>query len=249
MPEPTADPNPQIAAPPPRARSLTARLTLVAALGALPILLLAGSVLLWLFADRIERRFDTFLAAHQQQLIAAAEIAGDGALRLTARPADPHFDLPFSGWYWQVRGPDRVLAQSPSAGPLEGGGLDALALPGVDGAADLIGPGATKLRGVARDVRLPGAAESFRFVVAGPHAEIDSEVLEFGVQLAVALGALGLAFLAATRAAGALWPASAAGAARGAAGHPAWCRAAPGRRVSRRSIAAGRGTERGAGPQ
>ena len=182
----------------PRARSLTARLTLVAALGALPILVLAGSVLLWLFAERIERRFDTFLTAYQQQLIAAAEIAGDGALHLTAKPADPHFDLPFSGWYWQIRGPDRVMAQSPSAGPLQGGGLDALALPGVDGAGDLIGPGDTKLRAVARDVRLPGAAESFRVVVAGPHAEIDGEVLEFGMQLAVALGALGLAFLAAT---------------------------------------------------
>lgn len=202
MPESTVDPGPPVAAPtrnmPARARSLTARLTLVAALGALPILLLAGSVLLWLFADRIERRFDTFLAAYQQQLIAVAEIAADGSLHLTAEPADPHFDLPFSGWYWQVRDADRVWAQSASAGPLEGGGLAALAMPGIDGAADLIGPGGTKLRGVARDVRLPGAAGSFRVVVAGPHAEIDGEVLEFGVQLAVALGALGLAFLAAT---------------------------------------------------
>lgn len=206
MPESTVDPGPEIAAPTrdiaPRAKSLTTRLTLVAAMGALPILLLAGSVLLWLFADRIERRFDAFLTAYQQQLIAAAEVAEDGALRLTAQPADPHFELPFSGWYWQISGPDggqdRVWAQSPSAGPLGGGGLDALALPGVDGAADLIGPGDTKLRGVARDVRLPGAAGGFRVVVAGPHAEIDGEVLEFGIQLGVALGALGIAFLAAT---------------------------------------------------
>src|SRR5262245_36286215 len=82
------------------ARSLTARLTLVAAVGALPILVLAGASLLWLFADRIERRFDAFLTAYQQQLIAAAEISGDGTLHLTGKPADPHFDLPFSGWYW-----------------------------------------------------------------------------------------------------------------------------------------------------
>lgn len=183
---------------PPRAKSLTARLTLVAALGALPILVIAGSVLLWLFAERIERRFDAFLSAYQQQLIAAAEIAGDGSLQLIASPADPHFDLPFSGWYWQVRAGDRALAQSPSAGPLQGGGLDTLAALRSDGASDLIGPGDTKLRAVAREVRLPGAAESFQVVVAGPHAEIDGEVLEFGVQLAVALGALGIAFLVAT---------------------------------------------------
>ncbi len=35
-------------------------------------------------------------------------------------------------------------------------------------------------------------------MVAGPHAEIDQEVLAFGIQLALALGALGLAFLLAT---------------------------------------------------
>ena len=102
------------------ARSLTARLTLVAALGALPVLIIAGASLLWLFYERIESKFDTFLAAYQQQLIAGAELAADGALRLSAQPADPHFDLPFSGWYWQVSAGERTLAQSPSAGPLQG---------------------------------------------------------------------------------------------------------------------------------
>jgi signal transduction histidine kinase len=168
----------------------------VAALGALPILVLAGSVLLWLFAERIEKRFDAFLSAYQQQLIAAAEIAEDESFHLTAQPADPHFDLPFSGWYWQVQRGGETLAQSASAGPLQGGDL-VLAMPD-EAAADLIGPGDTKLRAVARDVRLPGSEASFRVVVAGPHAEIDAEVLEFGVQLAVALGGLGIAFLVAT---------------------------------------------------
>src|SRR5688572_25815259 len=84
------------------ARSLTARLTLVAALGALPVLLIAGASLLWLFSERIESKFDAFLTAYQQQLIAGAELDADGRLHLSAQPADPHFDLPFSGWYWQV---------------------------------------------------------------------------------------------------------------------------------------------------
>jgi signal transduction histidine kinase len=79
---------------------------------------------------------------------------------------------------------------------LQGGDL-VLAMPDAP-AADLIGPGDTKLRAVAREVRLPGTDDSFRMVVTGPHAEIDGEVLEFGVQLAVALGALGIAFLVAT---------------------------------------------------
>lgn len=198
MPEPTPDIVTPGAAPAPGAKSLTARLTLVAALGALPILLVAGTVLLWLFAERIERRFDAFLSAYQQQLIAAAEIAGDGTLHLTARPADPHFDLPFSGWYWLVRGEGGVLAQSSSAGPLQGGGLAPLSSISGNTASDLVGPGGMKLRAVARDVRLPGATGAVRIVVAGPHAEIDEEVLDFGLKLALALGSLGAAFLVAT---------------------------------------------------
>jgi signal transduction histidine kinase len=177
-------------------RSLTARLMLVAALGALPVLVLAGASLLWLFYERIESKFDAFLSAYQQQLIAGAELAADGGLRLTARPADPRFDLPFSGWYWQISAGDRALAQSTSAGPLQG--AEGLAVSTFDGAADLIGPGNVELRAVARDVRLPGADATIRIVVTGPHAEIDQEVLAFGIQLALALGGLGIAFLLAT---------------------------------------------------
>jgi signal transduction histidine kinase len=179
-----------------RARSLTARLTLVAALGALPVLLIAGASLLWLFYERIESKFDAFLAAYQQQLIAGAELDADGALRLRTLPADPHFDLPFSGWYWQVSAGDKTLAQSPSAGPLQGS--DGLPISSFEGADDWIGPGEVELRAVARAVRLPGADAPLRVVVMGPHTEIDREVLAFGIQLALALGGLGLAFLLAT---------------------------------------------------
>jgi len=178
------------------ARSLTARLILVAALGALPVLLIAGASLLWLFFERIESKFDAFLTAYQQQLIAGAEVNAAGELRLSALPADPHFNLPFSGWYWQVSDGARTLAQSPSAGPLQGS--DGLPISHFEGAEDWIGPGEVELRAVARVVRLPESDRRIRVVVMGPHAEIDQEVLAFGLQLALALGALGLAFLLAT---------------------------------------------------
>jgi signal transduction histidine kinase len=188
---------PEQAAGKPRGpRSLTARLMLVAALGALPVLIIAGGSLLWLFYERIESKFDAFLAAYQQQLIAGAELAADGALHLAAKPADPHFDLPFSGWYWQISLGPRTLAQSPSAGPLQGD--DGLPISNFNGASDWVGPGDVELRAVGRAVRLPGSDAAIRVVVMGPHAEIDQEVLAFGMQLALALGALGIAFLLAT---------------------------------------------------
>jgi signal transduction histidine kinase len=179
------------------AHSLTTRLVLVAALGALPILIIAGGFLLWLFAERIQNQFDAFLAAYQQQLIAGLEINGDGTLHLSAVPADPQFDLAFSGWYWEIRTGGRTVAQSESAGPLEDVAAG-LAIPAQEGASDAVGPGRIKLRVVARDVRLAGTEKSFRVVVTGPHAQIDREVMEFGVQLCVTLGALGAAFLVAT---------------------------------------------------
>jgi signal transduction histidine kinase len=178
------------------ARSLTARLTLVAALGALPVLVIAGASLLWLFYERIESKFDAFLSAYQKQLIAGAELDAAGQLLLRAQPADPQFDLPFSGWYWQVSAGDRTLAQSPSAGPVQGS--EGLPISYFDGADDWIGPGDVELRAVARVVRLPGSDQPIRVVVMGPHTEIDQEVLAFGIQLALALGGLGLAFLIAT---------------------------------------------------
>lgn len=179
-------------------KSLTLRLALIAALGALPILIAVGGLLLWLFADRIERRFDSFLLVFQQQLIAAAEMAPNGTLKLTALPADPRFNLPFSGWYWQIEAEGRIIAQSPSAGPLQGERLSGIALGAGQSGYDAIGPGDIKLRAISRDVRLPGAVSSVKVLVAGPHAEIDEESRTFGLQLALILAALEGAFLVAT---------------------------------------------------
>ena len=55
------------------ARSLTARLVFVAALGALPVLVLAGASLLWMFFERIESNFDALLTSYQQQLLSQRE--------------------------------------------------------------------------------------------------------------------------------------------------------------------------------
>jgi signal transduction histidine kinase len=184
-----------------QARSLTMRLTLVAAIGALPVLVLAGASLLWLFNERMENKFDAFLNAYQQQLIAGAELASDGSLRLSMVPADPRFGLPFSGWYWQVSAGGRTLGQSGSAGPLEDPRLPVLRLPPTipsDSGFTVTGPGDVELRVVSREVRLPGATDGFQAVVAGPQLEIDQEVLAFGVQVGVALAALGIAFVLAT---------------------------------------------------
>lgn len=181
--------------------TLTARLLLLATLGALPVLGLAGVLLQWVFTDHIKQQFDIYLAAYQQELVAGMTL-GQGQLRMASAPLDPRFDLPFSGWYWQVIHAGRVVAQSSSINPVGGGGDKTpyllVAASSSSWAGDVSGPGGVPIRIIATIIRLPGGAQPFQVVVSGPSSEIDRQAVSFGRHLALILGALGLAFLVAT---------------------------------------------------
>ena len=85
-----------------RRRTLTLRLTAASAIWIVSTLCVAGLLLLLLFQDHIERRFDAALADHLEELAAASEIGPNGALQLDWTPFDPRFNRPQSGWYWQI---------------------------------------------------------------------------------------------------------------------------------------------------
>lgn len=186
-----------------RGASLTYRLVLVAALGALPVLGLAGALLLWFFSDRISEQFDTYLSAYQQQLVAAMRITTDGKLVLTTQPSDPRFTMPFSGWYWQIRSEDgRFLLQSSSLGPdLTQSGITTVAdlsdARPVLRAEDRFGPGDVAIRSVQAVIKMPETKVHFDVIVSGPKHEIDAQIRSFAGQTAMILSALGLAFLVA----------------------------------------------------
>lgn len=182
--------------------TLTARLLLLATLGALPVLGLAGILLQWLFTDHITQQFDTYLAAYQQELVAGITIGDQGHLQTASEPLDPRFNLPFSGWYWQVIHAGKIVAQSRSIDPVVVTGKKTPYLL-VDAepklwAGDLVGPGSVPVRVIAASIRLPGGTIPFQVIVSGPSSEIDRQTASFGKHLALILGALGLAFLVAT---------------------------------------------------
>jgi len=90
--------------------SLRLRLLLAAALSVLVALALSAFGLTLLFERHVERRVDAELGVFLDQIVAGLDRAADGSLVLTQAPADPRFEEPLSGLYWQLRAGDAVLA-------------------------------------------------------------------------------------------------------------------------------------------
>ncbi len=179
-----------------RLRSLTFRLAATSIAWVVASLFAAGVLLVLLFRDHIERRFDQQLYDHLEELVAASEVSLDGGFALTWIPSDPRFERPHSGWYWQIARAGQVVAASAS---LWHGRLD------VDGPkpgsgpkiALLADPEQRRLRAMVEAITLPRASEHFAFVVAGPASDIQRDVDRFAGQLAATLGLLGLVLLGA----------------------------------------------------
>lgn len=176
--------------------TLSRRLLLTALVWIALALLGAGVLLNGLFRGHVERSMDAQLAAHLEELVAATEIAADGAASLGWRPADPRFTLPLTGWYWQIdTDTDKALAGSGSLA------RSRLSLPPAAGstAATLVvrGPDARMLRARVQLIAFPGAAKPLRFVVAGPFSDIEQAVAAFTRPLTLTLLALGVSLAAA----------------------------------------------------
>ena len=177
-----------------RRRTLTLRLIAASAIWIVGTLCAAGLLLLLLFQDHIERRFDAALADHLQELAAASEVGPDGTLQLSWTPFDPRFNRPQSGWYWQIEQGDAVVERSQSLWPerLTSGPASA-----DDRIQELTGPGGERLRAVVTPITLPGAPGGFVYTIAGPAVDVHQDVREFGAKLAVTLAVLALGLVGA----------------------------------------------------
>lgn len=171
-----------------RRNSLTVRLTLAASALIGLALAATGLLLVVMFRDHIERRFDKGLGDQLEELVAASETDSAGVLALTWTPVDPRFNRPGSGWYWQISLRGEVIRRSLS--------LTGMALPGSGGVSREIvsvpGPAGRPLRILRRSITLPGAAGALDFAVAGPVDDIDADVWRFSAITATTLAVLGL---------------------------------------------------------
>lgn len=177
-------------------RTLSFRLIASSTVWVAGSLLVAGFLLVLLFRDHIERRFDAQLHDHLEELVAASEISLQGKLQLTWIPSDPRFKRPHSGWYWQILQGGEVVGESASVWRSR----LRIAEPNSDGSPSIQqfpDPEGVRVRALVQNITLPDAPAPFTFVVAGPVTDITGDVREFTSKLAVTLGVLGLGLVGA----------------------------------------------------
>ncbi|MNJ94534.1 Sensor protein PhoQ [compost metagenome] len=83
-------------------RSLRLRLLLAAACAVLVAMLIAWFVMTWLFARHIERRVAVELENEAIVLLSDLKLSPGQEPQVDEAPANPRFNLPSSGLYWQV---------------------------------------------------------------------------------------------------------------------------------------------------
>ncbi|MCB5176265.1 MULTISPECIES: ATP-binding protein [Microvirga] len=177
-------------------RSIAVRLAASSVFWSFAILLIAGLILSTLYRDTTERAFDQRLLVYSNTLASNLVAPGDPDRDL-GPIGDPRFELPLSGWYWQVARPNAGPGEVRSSKSLFGGMLPSLG-PVSDETFGQIRRGYGKapdergLRIIERDIDL---GEDGRFIirVAGPSDEIATDVRNFVFAMTVTFALLGLA--------------------------------------------------------
>lgn len=146
-----------------------------------------GALLMYMFEQHIEQRFDEMLQNQLYDMVAAVEVQDDGKVVMGTSSSNPMFSQPLSGWYWQVIDhKNRVLFQSDSLYseqpiPLvshdEGYNFHRI---------ELMGP-VQKLRMGVQTVEFSQGNTHLQFVVSGPVNDITKDVYAFGKLLFVVM--------------------------------------------------------------
>jgi signal transduction histidine kinase len=186
-----------------RLNSLALRLFFSATTWIAVILLVTGLVLSSIYRAAVERAFDRRLGVYLRGL--AAEIAApeENGGRFPQSIGDPLFDLPLSGWYWQVTKLDAAAPDVRASRSLWDATLPHLADPAASSAAGgaregyAEGPEGQQLRVVERTIDL-GDEGRFLIAIAGDADEIDEETRGFDRALIMTFGLLAIVLLLTT---------------------------------------------------
>ncbi len=183
-----------------RPRSLRLRLIVAAVITTISSLVVSGLSLSWVFERFAIERISRELDAHLSQLIGALKFDVGAGLTLENDLADPRFDEPRKGYYWQIDDNGRPVLRSRSLWdkrldvrrlPQSHIGVFSAELPGVDSNQVIYARG--------RNVRLPTdlGDKNFRLVVGIDRKEISKAHSDFATTLAVSLAILGLVLIGA----------------------------------------------------
>ncbi|MGB3445812.1 MAG: sensor histidine kinase [Xanthobacteraceae bacterium] len=187
----------------PRPSSLATRLFVSATVWVVVVLLITGIVLSSVYRSATERAFDRRLNLYLRTLVAEVATPEEGSDHQFQSLGEPLFDLPLSGWYWQIIREDTPKPEVRASRSLWDKKLPKLedehiplSTSGVrQGYVD--GPEGQDLRLVERPVDL-GADGKFLVTVAGDAAEIYEETRAFDYYLFGTFAALTIGLLLTT---------------------------------------------------
>ena len=187
-----------------RVNSLAFRLFLWATGLTVIILIVTGVALSSLYRQAVERAFDHRLDVYLRTLVADVASPDEGSDKFPQSIGEPLFELPLSGWYWQVTRLDSAKPEVHSSRSLWDATLprladadDASAGSGGYRKGYAQGPEEVRLRLVERNVDL-GEDGRYRIAVAGDASEIDDEILSFDRTIGAIFAALAGALLLTT---------------------------------------------------
>ena len=185
-----------------RANSLALRLFIWATACTVVILIITGVALSTLYRHAVERAFDRRLDVYLRTLVADVASPEEGSDKYPQSIGEPLFELPLSGWYWQVTRLDGKTPEVHASRSLWDSNLPRLA--DNKSAADAEyrqgyaqGPEDQELRLVEREIDL-GSDGRYLIAVAGDASEIDDETGSFNRTIIMTFTALTLALLLTT---------------------------------------------------
>ncbi len=183
--------------------SLGTRLFLSAAFCCVLILVLAGVGLTTFYRRSAERGFDERLSVYIKQLVADLAAPPETERQTIGDLGEPRFDLPLTGWYWQITRLDGERPNVRASRSLVGGQLpkllDQSIAPNARGLREsyVSGPDDRLLRVLEREIDV-GEDGRFTVAVAAPADEIEGDIQDFRFALAMTFLLLGLALVAST---------------------------------------------------
>jgi signal transduction histidine kinase len=186
-----------------RLNSLALRLFFSATTWTVVILVVTGIVLASIYRAAVERAFDRRLGVYLRTLVADVAMPEENAGKFPQSMGEPLFDLPLSGWYWQVTRLDAPTPDVRSSRSLWDATLPHLAdlgtssAPGASREGYVEGPEGQQLRIVERTIDL-GEEGRYLVAVAGDAAEIEEETHAFDSALVITFGVLAIVLLLTT---------------------------------------------------
>jgi signal transduction histidine kinase len=183
--------------------SLGARLFVSAAICSALVLILAGFGLTAFYRRSVERGFDERLSVYIKELVADLAAPPETERQAIGDLGEPRFDLPLSGWYWQIIRLDGERPVIRTSRSLVGGQLpkllDQSLRPNSRGLREsyVSGPDDRELRVLEREIDV-GEDGRFTVGVAAPADEIEAEIGDFRFALTLTFLFLGLALVAST---------------------------------------------------